>query len=1084
MLAIGYAPVMTDEDEQKAEVNGSGANRVTLDVLCKSLKSAKLCPEAWQWLDQIQDESEISEEHIKLVYRCNAPVHDYKTEVGPEHRKHCKDNPKCLRFHMDFLGTSNRNIDALEAKCRKELATILDVNYRTWIARLADGVNPRRVTRSAVGLVNLGATCYVNSLLQMLYWNVPFRRAVYRWKDPDGSDQILTYLQKVFTYMNYSRSQCHDPRYFIDSLGLSYMQQQDADEFFKLCLHKFEDFLSPQNNLSQTDGMLIRNEFSGTLAYRTTCNKCKIMRETKSKFYEIEVTPGGTLHDSLVQSFLNVETMTGVNMYACSQCGRKRNATRVQTILTLPNVITFHVLRFTYDPLTIMRQKNDSVLRFPESIDMALYSSESTQTTDDATSSEEIYDLQAIILHKGKSASEGHYITQIYDVVANQWIQFDDHNVDLIDRSAKLRKDGSREYCRSMPGEDMNDVSQQARLRRMEIPPGMLESKTCYILSYRKRKAILDAYNSIMQAPKQFRQEVEAENIKLDTKIAFCESKFDSKLDVLTESRDQCWNMYRKISPHENDTSYVWIPTTWLEDWFEYTSRKGSQTFEERINTKKFCCPHGRLDPEFVLEVKHVKTATAENLIRQHGIEGPVLRGMESICKECVKEIVVGLKHKDQLLAEQETVKQIIQDLKSAKTGNEYVVDKDDLNLWLKSLIKRSRFYGRSGYEKFNLRTICKHGYRSIDSKKMIQVSLKCWEILKLQFVDHVECSTDLSECLACKEELREQIQRKANLRILATKEREQFKFISSHDHVFALQSTIIKESVHVKEFYVEEDVLTLINDFGPQHTNFPNGIYFAVPHLWIKSWRKWVKKPQDYTRPKSLDLADLVCRHGKLKENVANHMVHFFKYTQEESDQNRDEIREMQLILLTAKNWMDLKNEYDIEGAPYILIYKASSGRYSSFPKECIEGCCVIEQLETSILVRKILDRDLSVPQKDYLIGPNSKRRRTLDQNEDAGDSKNEESTSSRRSTRIDCKRIVIGWEESVATLRRKIADTFGITSLDSELWLNKQMLNQSTQRLTSYGIRDGDIIDFVVKTTTSTEAGFEGTNLLSRYH
>ena len=59
----------------------------------------------------------------------------------------------------------------------------------------------------------------------------------------------------------------------------------------------------------------------------------------------------------------------------------------------------------------------------------------------------------------------------------------------------------------------------------------------------------------------------------------------------------------------------------------------------------------------------------------------------------------------------------------------------------------------------------------------------------------------------------------------------------------------------------------------------------------------------------------------------------------------------------------------------------------------------------------------------------------------EDAGDNKNEDSTSSRRSTRIgkkvvewitkndidhvsllDCKRIVIGREDSVATLRRKV--------------------------------------------------------------
>lgn len=43
-----------------------------------------------------------------------------------------------------------------------------------------------------VGLVNLGATCYVNAFLQLWYHNLAFRNAVFEWRPDQGLYQIIS----------------------------------------------------------------------------------------------------------------------------------------------------------------------------------------------------------------------------------------------------------------------------------------------------------------------------------------------------------------------------------------------------------------------------------------------------------------------------------------------------------------------------------------------------------------------------------------------------------------------------------------------------------------------------------------------------------------------------------------------------------------------------------------------------------------------------------------------------------------------------------------------------------------------------
>jgi hypothetical protein len=81
---------------------------------------------------------------------------------------------------------------------------------------------------------NLGATCYVNSYLQVWYQNEPFRRAVYACAlDPnkDITKQPLYHLQVTFAALQEAQLKAFSPIDLVKSLDIDATDQQDAQEW-------------------------------------------------------------------------------------------------------------------------------------------------------------------------------------------------------------------------------------------------------------------------------------------------------------------------------------------------------------------------------------------------------------------------------------------------------------------------------------------------------------------------------------------------------------------------------------------------------------------------------------------------------------------------------------------------------------------------------------------------------------------------------------------------------------------------------------------------------------------------------------
>ncbi|RLN26492.1 hypothetical protein BBJ28_00010421 [Nothophytophthora sp. Chile5] len=476
--------------------------------------------------------------------------HRKKSKAAAGVLRNCEGNPNCLFG----LGERQKGIWQSKQLIRRVFGD--DPRERQRITACDGALLP-------CGLRNLGATCYLNSMLQCLFVNLPFRRAVYEWEPkqpPVNAQQALQMraLQKLFAQMQLGRQSFYDPTEFASTLALNNVLQQDAQVphhsglikfvFSKLLLAHLRTIFGQSRISSHWN--LVDRVFQGQMSYVTKCLHCKNKSMRPSSYYEISLHIKGHKDvEECIGSYLSAEVLDGENKYFCEHCDSKQCAERFLELnpRALPPTLMVHLMRFVYDANAGRKKK----LMVRRSGHAAAFGN-----GDDA-----VYRLSGYLSHRGKSADVGHYTASVAYPRSTEdaaeassgatvdWFEFDDA---IVSNAAKT--DAAKKSSRGKK----------------------IRSRDIYMLLYVRDDSASGTANAganndaaVVQPSDECTKEVEVLNAAFDADVQEYASKVNGMETRIQKRLDAYKRFFEKSQPYVDATStdFYWVDTEWLRRW-------------------------------------------------------------------------------------------------------------------------------------------------------------------------------------------------------------------------------------------------------------------------------------------------------------------------------------------------------------------------------------------------------------------------------------------------------------------------------------------------------------------------------------
>jgi len=176
----------------------------------------------------------------------------------------------------------------------------------------------------------------------------------------------------MFAYLLESERKSYNPRSFcrvyqMDHQPLNTGEQKDMAEFFIDLVSKLEDMTPDLKHL-------VKRLFCGSLSNNVVSLDCGHVSRTAEDFYTVrcQVADMRNLQESLDEVTVK-DTLEGDNMYTCSQCGKKVRAEKRACFKKLPQILCFNTMRYTFNMVTMLKEKVNTHFSFPLRLNMCHY---------------------------------------------------------------------------------------------------------------------------------------------------------------------------------------------------------------------------------------------------------------------------------------------------------------------------------------------------------------------------------------------------------------------------------------------------------------------------------------------------------------------------------------------------------------------------------------------------------------------------------------------------------------------------------------------------------------------------------------
>eukprot|EP00696_Hemimastix_kukwesjijk_P013088 gnl/Hemi2/26423_TR8874_c0_g1_i1.p1 gnl/Hemi2/26423_TR8874_c0_g1~~gnl/Hemi2/26423_TR8874_c0_g1_i1.p1 ORF type:complete len:363 (+),score=99.92 gnl/Hemi2/26423_TR8874_c0_g1_i1:204-1292(+) len=302
------------------------------------------------------------------------------------------------------------------------------------------------------GLENFGNTCYCNSVLQALYFCIPFRQQLLvnqqKYAPKRGEEEsLLSCLAELFVQINTQKSRVGSvaPRKFVKKLKeenvlFDNLMHQDAHEFLNYLLNEVKEILEKPFVLQQRAALAanpscklepvrtwIHELFQGSLTNETKCLTCETVTSKDESFLDLslEIQHDCSLTHCL-RNFSATETLNHNNKFFCDKCCSLQEAQKRMKIKTLPPILALHLKRFKY--IEQLQQYKKLLYRVVFPFELKI-----SNVVEGADDPDREYHLFAVVIHVGGGPNYGHYVSIIKS--HSHWLIFDDDIVELIEET-------------------------------------------------------------------------------------------------------------------------------------------------------------------------------------------------------------------------------------------------------------------------------------------------------------------------------------------------------------------------------------------------------------------------------------------------------------------------------------------------------------------------------------------------------------------------------------------------------------------------------------------------------------------------